>query len=72
MKIRIVTHREHIVLPISKTSRLIMCKDTLGVYCKNGTEHTNTLCEDKMRIIWIKAGGICNKPGGYKYKHMAQ
>jgi hypothetical protein len=41
-KIQFVPHRKHYV-SATKPSRLMLCGETVAVYCENRTEHTDTL-----------------------------
>ena len=39
---------------IINTSRLTLPKEIISVYCNTHTEHTNSLCE--QRVVYIKEG----------------
>jgi hypothetical protein len=34
-------------------NRLMLFRETVGVYCENHTEHTDTLCGSNAEFLWI-------------------
>jgi hypothetical protein len=36
----------------------MLFRETVAVYCKNHTEHTDTLCGQNAQIQCVKAGGV--------------
>jgi hypothetical protein len=36
----------------------MLFKETVAVYCENHTEHTNTLCGQKIEFWYVNTGGI--------------
>jgi hypothetical protein len=40
--------------------------ETVGVYCENHTEHTDTLCGLYAAFWYVKAGGIYSNHWGLK------
>jgi hypothetical protein len=44
VQIQFVPHRKHNYVSPTKSSRLMLFKERVAVYCENHTEHTNTLC----------------------------
>jgi hypothetical protein len=47
------TAQETHYVSATKTSRLMLFRETVGVYCENRTEHTNTLCGQKACGTYI-------------------
>jgi hypothetical protein len=41
----------------TNTNQLMLLMKTVAVYCKNRTEHTNTLCGQKEEFYYVKADG---------------
>jgi hypothetical protein len=44
----------------TETSRLMLFRETVAVYCENHTEHTNTLCGKNAEFYYVKADGKYN------------
>jgi hypothetical protein len=45
------TSQETRYVSATKTNRLMLFKETVTVYCENNTEHTNTLCGQKIKFV---------------------
>jgi hypothetical protein len=41
----------------TETNRLMLFRETVGVYCENHTGHTDTLCGQNTEFQYVKEGG---------------
>jgi hypothetical protein len=59
------TSQETHYVSATKPNRLMLFREIVTVYCENHTEHTNTLCGQNARFLYVKAGGTyssdCNE-----------
>jgi hypothetical protein len=51
------TSQEAHYVSATETNRLMLCRETVAVYCENHTEHTNTLCGHNAEFQFVKVGG---------------
>jgi hypothetical protein len=51
------TSQETHCISATETSRLMLCGETVAVYCENRTEHTDTPCRENAELLISDAGG---------------
>jgi hypothetical protein len=51
------TSQETHHISATKPNRLMLFRETVTVYCKNHTEHTDKLCEHNAELLYVKASG---------------
>jgi hypothetical protein len=53
----VLTSQETNYFSATKTSLLMLFRETVAVYCENHMRHTNTLFERKADFLYIQVGG---------------
>jgi hypothetical protein len=54
----VCTSQETHYVSATNPNQLMLFGETVAVYCKNHTEHTDTLCGQNAEILCVKAGAI--------------